>query len=107
MTESHALPALVAATPVDQQATVTVIRNGEKLQLPVKVGQLPSQRADNADPAASVQPAQEKWGLQLRDLNPQIAAQLRLKSDQGVVVVGRAAGQPGRGRRGAARAMSF
>ncbi len=47
--DSHALPALVAATPVDQQATVTVIRNGEKLQLPVKVGQLPSQRADNAN----------------------------------------------------------
>ena len=86
--DSQALPAMVAATPVDQQATVTVIRNGDKLQLPVKVGQLPSQRADNANPPAAVQPAREKWGLQLRDLNPQIAAQLRLKSDQGVVVVG-------------------
>jgi serine protease Do len=86
--DSQSLPAMVAATPVAQQATVTVIRNGEKLQLPVTIGQLPSQRADHADPAASVQPAKTKWGLQLRDLDPQIAAQLRLNSDQGVVVVG-------------------
>ena len=41
-----------------------------------------------------MQPAKEKWGLQLRDLNPQIAAQLRLKTDQGVVVVGVKPGSP-------------
>jgi serine protease Do len=86
--DSQSLPAMVAATPVDQQATVTVSRNGEKLRLPIKIGELPSQRAENNQPAPSVQPAREKWGLQLRDLNPQIANQLRLKSDQGVVVVG-------------------
>ena len=90
--DSHALPALVAVAPVDQQATVTVIRNGDTLQLPLKVGQLPSLRADKAANEPSVQPAREKWGLQLRDLNPQIAGQLHLKSDQGVVVV---AVQPG------------
>ena len=72
----------------NQQATVTVIRNGQKLQLPVKVGQLPSQRADNVYTAASVQPTRENWGLHLCDLNPQLAAQLRLKFDQGLVVVG-------------------
>jgi serine protease Do len=86
--DSQALPAMVAATPVDQQATVTVLRHGEKVQIPVKVGQLPSPRADNADPDASIQPARQKWGLQLRDLNPSLAAQLRLKSEAGVVVVG-------------------
>ena len=72
----------------NQQATVSVIRNGRKLQLPVKMGQLPSQRADNVYTVASAQPAREKWGLHLCDLNPQIAAQLRLKFDQGLVVVG-------------------
>ena len=72
----------------NQQATVSVIRNGRKLQLPVKMGQLPPQRADNVYTAASVQPAREKWGLHLCDLNPQLAAQLRLKFDQGLVVVG-------------------
>lgn len=86
--DSQSLPTIVAATPVDQQATVTVIRNGERLQFPVKIAELPSQRAENNQPVPAVQPAREKWGLQLRDLNPQIANQLRLKSDQGVVVVG-------------------
>ena len=86
--DSHALPALVAGAPVDQPATVDVIRNGGKLQLPVKVGQLPSQRADKAANEPLAQPAREKWGLHLQDLNPHIAGQLGLKSDQGVVVVG-------------------
>ena len=86
--DSQSLPAIVAASPVDQEATVTVKRNGDTLQLPVKIGELPSQKADNANPAGAVQPAREKWGLQLRDLNPQIADQLRLQADQGVVVVG-------------------
>jgi serine protease Do len=87
--DNHDLPALVAATPVGQQATVTVLRNGKRLELAVKVGQLPSERTDNGNlPAGSVQPAKEKWGLQLRDLNPQLADQLHLQSDQGVAVVG-------------------
>ena len=94
VTDSQSLPAMVAATPVDQEATVTVNRQGQTLQLPVRIGQLPSPRADTGDPAGAVQPAKEKWGLQLRDLNPQIAAQLRLQTEQGVVVVGVKPGSP-------------
>ncbi len=86
--DSQSLPAMVAATPVGREATVTVKRNGETLQLPVKIGELPAQMADNDSSGGTVQPAREKWGLQLRDLNPEIATQLQLKSDQGVVVVG-------------------
>ncbi len=86
--DSQLLPAMVAATPVDQEATVTVKRQGETLQLPVKIGLLPSQRADHSNPAGAVEPAGEKWGLHLRDLNPQIASQLHLDTDQGVVVAG-------------------
>ncbi len=87
--DNHDLPVMVAGTPVGQQATVTVLRNGQKMPLAVKVGQLPSERADNATlPEGSVQPAKEKWGLQLRDLNPQLANQLHLQTEQGVAVVG-------------------
>jgi serine protease Do len=87
--DSHDLPALVAATPIGQQATVTVIRNGTKLQLPVKVAQLPSEQTANAaQPEGAVQPARSKWGLQLRDLDPQLASQLHLKNEKGVVVAG-------------------
>jgi serine protease Do len=90
--DSQSLPARVAATPVGQQAIVTVRRDGQLLELPVKIGELPSQLAAPVDPAASSQPARQKWGLQLRDLDPQLAARLHLKSAQGVVVV---AVQPG------------
>lgn len=93
--DSHDLPTLVAATPVGQQATVTVVRNGEKLELPVSVGQLPSERADQTPlPESSVQPVREKWGLKLRDLNPELAGQLNLQSGQGVAVVGVKPGSP-------------
>jgi serine protease Do len=88
--DNHDLPVMVAGTPVGQQATVTILRNGQKLQLAVKVGQLPSeQTAENAtSPEGSVQPATGKWGLKLEDLNPQLANQLHLKSEKGVAVVG-------------------
>jgi serine protease Do len=89
VTDSHDLPALVASTPIGQQATVTILRNGQKMQLAVKVGELPSERADNAaSPEGSAQPAKTKWGLQLREVNPELASQLHLQSDQGVAVVG-------------------
>ncbi len=87
--DSHDLPALVAATPIGQEATVTILRNGQKMQLPIKVGELPSERAAQASlNKAAVQPAQAKWGLQLQDLTPQLADQLQAKVDKGVLVAG-------------------
>jgi serine protease Do len=88
--DNHDLPAMVAGTPVGEQSTVTILRNGQKMQLAIKVGELPSeQTAGNAtSPEGSVQPAQGKWGLQLQDLNPQLANQLNLESKKGVAVVG-------------------
>ena len=87
--DSHDLPAMVAATPVDEEVTVTVLRDGKERQLSVTVGRLPSEQA-SLDKAA--QPAKGKWGLQLHDLSPQIAQQFGLQADQGVVVVGVEAG---------------
>ena len=42
--DSHHLPAMVAATPVDGKVTVTVLRDGKERQLSVKIGKLPSER---------------------------------------------------------------
>jgi serine protease Do len=88
--DNHDLPTMVAGTPVGEQSTVTILRNGQKMQLAVKVGQLPSEQtaANATTPEGSVQPAQGKWGLQLQDLNPQLANQLNLESEKGVAVVG-------------------
>jgi serine protease Do len=89
--DSHDLPAMVAATPVDKEVPVTVLRHGKEQNLTMKVGKLPSEEAKLEN---SVQPAKGKWGLQLHELNPQIAHQLRIKADQGVAVVGVEPGSP-------------
>jgi serine protease Do len=83
--DSHHLPALVAATPVNQQATVTLIRNGQEQQLAMHVGQLPGNKPEAGVP---VQPAAGKWGLQLRDVTPHMAQQLHLREAKGAVVAG-------------------
>jgi serine protease Do len=87
--DSHDLPAMVAATPVNEEVTVKVLRDGKEHRLSVKVGRLPSEQA-NLDKAA--EPAKGKWGLQLHDLSPQIAQQFGIQAGQGVVVVGVEAG---------------
>ena len=89
--DSHDLPAMVAATPVDKEVTVTILRHGKEQNLTMQVGKLPSEEAKLE---TSVQPAKGKWGLQLHELNPQIAHQLRIKADQGVAVVGVEPGSP-------------
>jgi serine protease Do len=89
--DSHELPAMVAATPVDEEVTVAVLRDGRERQLRMKVGKLPSEEA-KLEKAS--QPAKGKWGLQLHDLSPQIAHQFSLQADQGVVVVGVEPGSP-------------
>ena len=83
--DSRHLPVLVAATPVNQEATVTILRNGQEQKLSMKVGQLPGDKTASEKP---VHPAAGKWGLQLRDVNPQIAQRFNLKEDKGVVVAG-------------------
>jgi serine protease Do len=86
---NHDLLPLVANTPVDSMATLTIFRNSQKMQLAIKVGELtPEQTAENATSSeGSIQPAEGKSGLLLQDLNPQLAHRLDLKSEKGVAVV--------------------
>ena len=83
--DSHHLPALVAATPVNQEATVTILRNGQEQKLSMKVEELPGDKTVSEKP---VHPAAGKWGLQLRDVNPQVAQRFHLKEEKGAVVAG-------------------
>jgi serine protease Do len=83
--DSHHLPVLVAATPVNQDANVTIIRNGAEQKISLKVAQLPGEKTVSEK---TPHPAAGKWGLQLRDVTPQIAQRYRLKEEKGVVVTG-------------------
>ena len=87
--ESHDLPQIVAATPEGDEAILTLVRNGKKKDIPVKIGRLPS---DGVTPEETHQTAQGKWGLMFEDLSPATAGRLGIKNDNGVIV---SAVQPG------------
>jgi len=85
--DSHQLPAMVAESEVGSDARVTVLRDGGRRDLRVKIAELPddperrlSARGDDAP--------DETWGLAVTDITPQIARQGRLPREDGVVVTG-------------------
>jgi serine protease Do len=79
------LPALVAATPVDQTATVKILRNGTEQTVSVKVGRMPGE-ATESEKTGQAEPAQGKWGLALRDLDARTAQRAGLAPGTGVLV---------------------
>lgn len=89
--ESHNLPALVAAAPIGEKSSVKVVRNGVEKDLTVTIAQSPGDDGTAENPT---KPAEGKWGLQLQNLTPQIAQQLGVKQDQGVLVAEVQPGSP-------------
>lgn len=89
--ESHNLPALVAAAPIGEKSSVTLVRKGVEKNLNVTIAESPADDNSGESPA---KPAEGKWGLQLQNLTPQIAQQLGVKQGQGVVVVEVQPGSP-------------
>ncbi len=88
--DSHDLPPIVAATKVGEKAKVTILRNGKEKNLSIKVGKLQSDESIRE----LAKPAKKKWGMQLQNITPQIAQQLRLDVEKGVVVAGVESGSP-------------
>ena len=83
--EMEELPKLVASAPVGSKAELKVIRKGKEQKLSVQLGEL------DAEPElASVEPEAKPgaFGLQVQALTPEIAEQLQLEAEAGVVVSG-------------------
>jgi serine protease Do len=89
--EARDLPAVVAKTPVGEDVTVTLRRDGNTQQVPVTMGKLPSEKGASAE-SSQITPSQ--WGLQLQDLTPQVARQHGLTETSGVLVLGVQPGSP-------------
>lgn len=60
-------------------------RDGATHQLPITLGQLPSEQAGGEE---SSQAAKGRWGVQLQDMTPKIARQHGLGVDHGALIVG-------------------
>jgi serine protease Do len=71
----------VAATSVGQEAKLTVLRNGKKVELTVKIG--------NMEEAAKMLAASvtERFGAEFRAVTPKEAQQYGLESGEGVAIV--------------------
>jgi serine protease Do len=82
------LPALVANTPVGRSVPVVVLRDGKPQTVTVTVGNLADSQEVRAAAAEKVPESQgtEKLGLALQELTPELAKQLGVQSDKGVVV---------------------
>ncbi len=83
--ESSELPRLVAAMAPETKVGVDIIRNGERLSVPVVLGILTD---DAPTTLARLQPSdvEDTLGLRVRAITPEIARRLRLENTQGVVV---------------------
>lgn len=82
--DEHQLPELVAQTPIGETVPVEVIRNGKHITIQVKVAELKETQIASAK---SEEPG-SNWGLQVQSITPEIANQLNLNSNKGVVVRG-------------------
>jgi serine protease Do len=82
------LPTIVANTAVGRAVPVVVLRDGKRQTLQVTVGNLADSREARAAPADKAPDSRvtEKLGLALQELTPELAKQLGVQSDKGVVV---------------------
>ncbi len=92
--DAHNLSAMVAETPVGQQVSVTVLRDGTTHQLPITVGTLSSDSSEQAMREEGSQVAKGQWGVRLRDVTPEMAKQHGLTVDHGALIVGMRPGSP-------------
>jgi len=82
VSESSALPALVAVSPVGKTVPVEIVHKGKTKTVEVEIAKLQDQAAE-ADDAT---PQKGKWGLALREVRPEDRERLGLKKGEGVVV---------------------
>jgi serine protease Do len=88
--DSKDLPQIVATTPVGKDVTVKLLRNGQIMDRQVKVGEM----EEKGVKVSSVPASHKSLGITVQNLTPEIARQLSLKKDTGVVVTGVEPGSP-------------
>ncbi len=92
---------LIGSSPVDKKASITILRAGQRLEMPVVVSKRPrfdefgriiSETGQGEDKAESSQEPQRKmdsfnWrGLTLKNISPEIAGKLNLESTEGAFI---------------------
>ncbi|MEW8430985.1 MAG: PDZ domain-containing protein, partial [gamma proteobacterium symbiont of Ctena orbiculata] len=83
---SSELPPLVGSSNVDKPASLKILRNGKTREIQVNIGELPAE--DELELASNQAPkvSENRLGLMVSKVSPQLRKQLRLSSQRGVVV---------------------
>jgi serine protease Do len=71
----------VASTAIGSEAKLTVIRDGKRITVPIQLGEMPNETRQ-----AKVEPKEKPLGMALQDLTPELARQLDIDEQSGVVV---------------------
>jgi serine protease Do len=90
--EMNDLPRVVAATPVGKTVKVVVLRDGSEKTVKVDVDAM--EEPKEATIAAAEKGSVADFGLLVQDLTPEIAKNLGMDEDHGVVITGVAPGSP-------------
>jgi serine protease Do len=80
--EMRDLPFIVATTPVGKKVTVAVIRDGEKRNFTVEVGEMKEEKESE-----QAEETEAELGMTLRENTPDLAEEYNLPVQNGVVVV--------------------
>ena len=89
ITQANDLPAIVARTPIGDEVSMNVLRDGKELSLPVTIGELSDEEM------VATLDGEEELGLTVQSISPQFAEKLGLDRAEGVVVTAVKAGSPG------------
>jgi serine protease Do len=71
----------VAGAPIGSEAKITVIRDGKRVTIPIQLGEMPGEPLQ-----AKAEPKAKPLGMGLQDLTPELARQLDIEEQAGVVV---------------------
>ncbi len=84
ISDAQSLPRLVAETKVGSQVDLDVMRQGKPLNIAITIGAMPD---EDAPQAAATSPKPDKnLGMQLQNMSPELARQLRQDKVEGILV---------------------
>jgi serine protease Do len=89
VSDSKELPRMLASTPIGEKATIKLQRNGSTIERTVKVGEMEEEQTELAEDTTH-----KSLGLTVQEITPEIAQELGLEQDGGVVVSGVETGSP-------------
>ncbi|MDD5153535.1 MAG: DegQ family serine endoprotease [Thermodesulfobacteriota bacterium] len=87
--EMSDLPRLVANTPVGKTVLIKIIRDGQEQGLTAKISEMKEEK-----PPVAKTEVERKIGLSVQEITPEIAEELGLEDETGVIVTGVAPGSP-------------